>query len=84
MSLVLWLLAIQGAIGAFDTAYYHEWRARLPAMGRAAAYELNLHAWLMAAGVFLSGLRDHYASRGLPHGGWPWSAMQRPARGVPR
>jgi len=41
---VLWLLGIQGAIGAFDTLYYHEWRARLPARGRHAASELKLHA----------------------------------------
>ena len=40
----LWLLAIQGAIGAFDTLYYHEWRARLPARGSIAAPELRLHA----------------------------------------
>jgi hypothetical protein len=40
----LWLLAVQGAIGGFDTLYYHEWRARLPARGRAAAPELRLHA----------------------------------------
>jgi hypothetical protein len=40
----LWLLAIQGAIGAFDTLYYHEWRARLPARGAVAAAELRLHA----------------------------------------
>jgi len=40
----LWLLAIQGVIGAFDTLYYHEWRARLPARGVAAASELKLHA----------------------------------------
>jgi len=44
MRLVLWLLAIQGAIGAFDTFYYHEWSARLPARGKAAAAELKLHA----------------------------------------
>ena len=44
MSLALWLLAVQGAIGAFDTLYYHEWRARLPARGNAAAAELKLHA----------------------------------------
>jgi hypothetical protein len=37
----LWLLAAQGLIGAFDTVYYHEWRARLPALGRAA-----LRRWL--------------------------------------
>jgi hypothetical protein len=41
---VLWLLAIQGAIGAFDTVYYHEWRARLPARSRIVASELRLHA----------------------------------------
>jgi hypothetical protein len=44
MIVALWLLAIQGAIGAFDTVYYHEWRARLPARGRLAAPELKLHA----------------------------------------
>jgi len=33
MIVALWLLAIQGIIGAFDTLYYHEWRARLPARG---------------------------------------------------
>ena len=44
MTVALWLLAIQGVIGAFDTLYYHEWRARLPARGRQAAAELGLHA----------------------------------------
>jgi len=44
MTIALWLLAIQGVIGAFDTIYYHEWRARLPARGRLAASELKLHA----------------------------------------
>jgi hypothetical protein len=38
------LLAIQGAIGAFDTIYYHEWRAQLPARGKAACSELFIHA----------------------------------------
>src|SRR5207247_3678613 len=37
-------LAALGAIGAFDTLYYHEWRARLPAQGTSAAPELRLHA----------------------------------------
>jgi len=179
MTIALWLLAVQGLIGAFDTLYYHEWRARLPARGRQAAPELKLHAardflyavlfgtlpWLawqglwvialavvigaeivltlwdfiveiavrkslgdvyagervthaimgilygamlaslfptlvywwslptdlsvelpeipellrwsllvMAAGVFLSGVRDLYAALGLPRGGWPWTA----------
>ena len=44
MIVALWLLAVQGAIGAFDTLYYHEWRARLPARGALCAPELKLHA----------------------------------------
>ncbi len=182
MTIALWLLAIQGVIGAFDTIYYHEWRARLPAHGCAAAPELKLHAardflyailfgtlpflawqgsWVlvlsaaivaeiiltlwdfiieitvrkpmgdvyagervthaimgilygamlanliptiahwwslptalapispdipetlrlslavMAAGVFISGVRDLYAALGLPYGGWPWKVPTR-------
>ena len=45
MTLVLYLLAALAFLGAFDTIYYHEWRARLPALGRAARSELQLHAW---------------------------------------
>ena len=44
MTTALWLLAVQGIIGAFDTLYYHEWRARLPGRGSGAAPELKLHA----------------------------------------
>jgi hypothetical protein len=44
MAVALWLLALQGVIGAFDTVYYHEWRARLPGLGFKAASELRLHA----------------------------------------
>lgn len=44
MTMVLLLLALQGAIGAFDTFYFHEWRARLPALGAQSAPELRLHA----------------------------------------
>jgi len=44
MQIALWLLALLGVIGAFDTLYYHEWRARLPARGKSAAGELKLHA----------------------------------------
>lgn len=44
MEIALILLSIQGVIGAFDTLYYHEWKARLPARGRTAAPELYLHA----------------------------------------
>jgi hypothetical protein len=28
---------------------------------------------VMAAGVFLSGVRDLYAAFGLPYGSWPWA-----------
>lgn len=44
MITALWLLAFQGALGAFDTLYYHEWRARLPAGGASTRDELRLHA----------------------------------------
>jgi len=44
VTVALWLLAIQGAIGAFDTLYYHEWRARLPGRAPQTAPELRLHA----------------------------------------
>ena len=44
MSTVLWLLALQGALGGFDTAYYHEWRARLVAHVPDTRVELYLHA----------------------------------------
>jgi hypothetical protein len=70
MTTALWLMAIQGVIGAFDTLYYHEWRARLPARGRQAAPELALHAlrdflyavlfgtlpWLAWQGLWVAGL----------------------------
>lgn len=44
MTTALWLLALQGIIGAFDTLYYHEWKAKLPALGKSVASELRLHA----------------------------------------
>ena len=55
MITALWLLAIQGAFGAFDTLYYHEWRARLPALDGARP-ELRLHAAraLIYAALFAS------------------------------
>jgi hypothetical protein len=39
----LWLFAAQGTLGAFDTLYYHEWRARLPGGVPGTAPELVLH-----------------------------------------
>jgi hypothetical protein len=38
------LLALEGILGALDTLYYHEWRARLPSLGPVAGAELKLHA----------------------------------------
>jgi hypothetical protein len=53
---VLYLLVALGLLGAFDTLYYHEWRAKLPSLGRAARSELLLHAWrdFVYAILFLS------------------------------
>ncbi len=45
MNAALWLLAFQGVLGGFDTLYYHEWRARLPAGGARTRPELWLHGW---------------------------------------
>ena len=42
---VLHLATALAILGAADTIYYHEWRARLPGMGRAGATELQLHAY---------------------------------------
>ena len=44
MRTALWLLALQGVLGAFDTLYYHEWRARLPGWSASSGSELRLHA----------------------------------------
>ncbi len=72
MTATLWLLAVQGTLGAFDSAYFHEWRARLPVRPEMRT-ELALHAprsiiygivfcslpwitWTGAAGVLLVGL----------------------------
>lgn len=72
MTATLWLLALQGGLGALDTVYFHEWRARLP-IRREMRPELALHAarsaiygivfcslpwiaWTGAAGFLLAGL----------------------------
>ncbi|MBZ5617118.1 MAG: hypothetical protein LAQ69_00090 [Acidobacteriia bacterium] len=43
MKTTLYFLVLLGALGAFDTLYYHEWRLRLPSKPTAAS-ELRLHA----------------------------------------
>ena len=63
MSTALWLLAIQGALGAFDTLYYHEWRARLPGGVPGTRPELMLHA-----------VRDFFYA--LLFGSLPWVAWR--------
>lgn len=40
----LWLLLAQGFLGAFDTIYFHELRAQLPALQTQAKSELVLHS----------------------------------------
>jgi len=44
MTSALVLLAVLGALGGFDTVYFHEWRARLPARSGGLLSELRLHA----------------------------------------
>jgi len=68
MIVALWLLAIQGVIGAFDTLYYHEWRARLPARGAQCASELKLHAARDFFYAVLFGTLPWLAW----HGRWVW------------
>ena len=63
MITALWLMALQGAIGAFDTFYYHEWRARLPALAGARP-ELRLHALRALIYAVLFGLLPRVEWRG--------------------
>ena len=69
MTVALWLLAVLGVIGAFDTFYYHEWRARLPARVSSAAPELKLHA-----------ARDFFYA--IIFGTLPWLAWHGACAGV--
>lgn len=43
MITALWLFVAQGVLGAFDTIYYHELRARLPGGVPGTQHELWLH-----------------------------------------
>jgi hypothetical protein len=61
----LWLLVVQGFLGAFDTLYYHEYRARLPGGVPGTSPELVLH-----------GVRDLFYSvifGTLPF--WRWNGL---------
>jgi len=68
VNVALWLLAVQGVIGAFDTLYYHEWRARLPARGMLSAPELKLHAARNCLYAVLFGTLPWLAWQGR----WTW------------
>jgi len=63
MTTTLTLFVGLACLGAFDTLYYHEWRAKLPAMGPLARSELQLHA-----------LRDFVYA--VIFGTLPWVAWQ--------
>jgi len=43
MTAAIWLLFVQGALGAFDTLWYHEWKVALHSRA-SARRELMLHA----------------------------------------
>ena len=64
MIAALCLLTAQGAFGAFDTLYYHEWRARLPAGGAQTRPELLLHAVRDMVYAVLFGLLPRYRGQG--------------------
>ncbi len=69
MIAALCLLALQGAFGAFDTLYYHEWRARLPAGGAQTRPELLLHAVRDMVYALLFALLPRYRGQGA------WAAV---------
>jgi hypothetical protein len=51
----IYLLGVLAVLGGADTLYFHEWRAKLPAMGKAARSELQLHALRDFVYAFLFG-----------------------------
>jgi hypothetical protein len=64
MEIALYLLLAQGALGAFDTLYYHEYRLRLPTQ-HYARHELQLHAARDFAYAVLFGTIGWLQWRGL-------------------
>ncbi len=67
MKTALLLLLAQGALGAFDTLYYHEYRLRLPAR-HTARQELRLHAFRDFVYALLFGTIGWMTWNGL----WAW------------
>ena len=68
MTWALWLLMIQGMLGAFDTLYYHEWRARLVAYSPMTSPELRLHA--ARDGIYAIIMGPSHGSPGKAAGRW--------------
>ncbi len=65
----LWLLAVLGLLGAFDTLYFHEYKGMLPARMPAMRPELKLHAIRDGVYVVIFGTLPWVAWRG-----W-WTAV---------
>ena len=61
----LYLLFLLAILGAADTLYYHEWRARLPVLGKQARSELGLHALRDFIYAVLFGTLPWIAWRGI-------------------
>ena len=70
-SIVIWLFFVQGLLGAFDTLYYHEWKARLPALGKVGIPELRLHGIRSVVYALLFGYLPWVRVQGL----WAWLVM---------
>ena len=70
ITIALWLLLVQAALGALDTFVNHEWRERLPHRPWAAR-ELALHALRSAlfAAIFAGLAWFEW------HGGWAWVVL---------
>jgi len=68
MTSVLLLMTLQGSLGAFDTVYYHEYRARLVAGGARTRTELSLHAARDVVYALLFGTLPFVAWSGT----WAW------------
>ena len=64
MSRVLYLFMVVAVLGAADTIYYHELRAKLPGLGKAARFELQLHAYRDFIYAILFGTLPWFAWQG--------------------
>ena len=65
MTIVLILLLVNAAIGAFDTLYYHEFKAQLPHNLEHTKTELQLHAARDGIYFFVYGVLAFWEVRGV-------------------